>query len=108
MNYFKITVAYIFLTTMVGFEVLNNVTDFHKMENAEISDIEDLSEKFEAEKKSENSVESRHTLELSHHDLCSFASMREFVKITTIVAHDLKYQILEQKVIQPPPEFSFS
>jgi len=93
---------------MVGFEVLNNIIAFHKIEVAEFSDLEDLTEKYQAEKESENSSQSRHTVELSQHDLICFSSMREFVKILMIVAHDINYQLLDQKVIQPPPELSFS
>mgnify|MGYP001562553932 CR=1 FL=1 len=97
-----------FLFTMIGFEVLNNITVYHTVENAEISDIEDVTEKYKSEREGESSEESRHAPELTLHDLCRFASMREFVKVTTIVACDLNYQLLEQKVVSPPPEFSFS
>jgi len=93
---------------MVSYEVLNNITTFHKIEVAEFSDFEDLTEKYQAEKECENSPETKHTVELSYQDFIYFASIREFVKITTFVAHDINYQLLEQKIIQPPPEFCLS
>lgn len=97
-----------FLFTMVGFEVLNDMTVFRDIESVETADVEDLNEKYKGERESESETESKSEIELTFHDLRDLSFIREKIKTITIFAHDINYLLLEQKIIIPPPEFCFS
>ena len=93
---------------MVGFEVLSDLVIFHDVEISENIDAEDLTEKYKGEKESENMEDSNTEIQLTFHALQDQAFIREKIKTITIIAHDINYLLLEQKIIIPPPEFCFS
>jgi len=109
MKFFKFIVPFICLISMIGFEVVRDLSFFYKVNSTDLAVLSNMAEEEDATgKESKSGGNTLYELDIDFEELASIFYIRETVWFEIISAHDLKYQLLEQKVVIPPPEFLFS
>lgn len=89
---------------MVGFEAARDMSFFYDLDSNDIAVLSTMSEEDQTEKEGKPSGNPLFELDIDFEELSQSSYLREAIWFEIIAAHDLKYDLLEQKVILPPPE----
>ena len=93
---------------MIGFEVVRDMSFFYKLDSNEVALLNTMTEEDHSEQETKPAGNFLYELDIDFEELVNCSFLREAIWFDIIVAHDLKYDLLEQKVILPPPEHSRS
>ncbi|MBK6524800.1 MAG: hypothetical protein IPG07_04130 [Crocinitomicaceae bacterium] len=108
MKVIKFIIPFICILSMVGFEVVRDMSFFYDLDSNDMAVLSNMSEEDHSERESKTASNTLYELDIDFEELAHSSFFREAVWFEIICAHDLKYDRLEQKVIIPPPEFLFS
>ena len=90
---------------MVGFEVSRDLTILTKTKSSLSTILTELLEEDNCKKEGKTGNSSLIELDADVISFRATSQVRESIKINIIASCDLKYELLEQKVIIPPPEY---
>lgn len=108
MKFVKFIIPFICLLSMVGFETVRDLSFFYEVDSTDMAVLTNLSEEDNTGKENKSGGNSLYELDIDFEEISTSSTLREIVWFKIICAHDLRYQLLEQKVVLPPPEQMFS
>lgn len=108
MKLLKFIIPLICLLSMAGFEIVRDMSFFYEVDSTDMAVLSNLSEEDASGKETKSSGNPFYELDIDFEELAHSFFLRETIWFEIIRAHDLNYQLLEQKVILPPPESLFS
>jgi hypothetical protein len=108
MKLLKHLIPFICILSMIGFEAVRDLSFFYEVDSTDMAVLTNMSEEDSTGKENKSGGNSLYELDIDFEELAISFYLREIVWFEIIRAHDLRYQLLEQKVVLPPPELLFS
>lgn len=100
----KIIISVAFLFIMVGFEAARDLTIITKNKAALSTILTELIEEDNCKKDGKPGNSTLFDFEADILEFRATSQLREAIKVNMIVACDLNFELLEQKVLLPPPK----
>ncbi|MBI3133888.1 MAG: hypothetical protein HYZ14_04355 [Bacteroidetes bacterium] len=108
MKLFRFILPLVCIIALLGLEVVRDMSFFYEVDSTDMAVLSSLSEEDSPGKENENKGSTFYEMDVDFEELAYLFFLRETVWFKILSAHDLSYQLLEQKVIIPPPEGLFS
>lgn len=107
MQKLRLLITLVCIVSMTGFEVVRDLSVFSKADSSDVVVLSFMNEEDQSDSEGQSGgMQFELDIDLMEfNDACFF---KEIVRLEIFSAHDLSYQLLEQKVVLPPPELLIS